>query len=110
MNFKKIVITASVTFILLLITSMNSYAAYDWYYCHVTGAGMQSGTTFIRLTENSSTPRFTARWFVAQAGEENKTLAIALSAQTTNSTVLIYADPELPQESRTLLVFLTFTE
>jgi hypothetical protein len=109
MNFKKIVLTVLVTLIFMAITSMNSYAAFDWYYCKVTGTGMGSEKeVFIMLQDTSSPARFTGRWFRPIPGQDNQTLAIALAAQTNDSQVIIYADPEAPQISRWIYTFLTY--
>jgi hypothetical protein len=71
----------------------NANAANAWYVCSVTKAG-QGGTSYIYiyLTDTAETPKFTNLSFTAKTGQENRQLAIALSAMANGSLVDVYVD------------------
>ncbi|MBN1183790.1 MAG: hypothetical protein JXB49_15970 [Bacteroidales bacterium] len=68
------------------------------------------GTVFVRLEDTAATPGFTPRWFIAESGQENKFLAVALTAQANNQTILVYTDPTLEQGYRVVVTFYAITE
>lgn len=110
MSIKKFVLSVLITLILLGTYIIPVNADPGWYTCYVKGAGMGWGTVYLQLTDSAETPSFTGLWCIAQASQENKTMAVALTAQSSNQKVLVYVDPDVPQDSRTLYTIYVLAE
>jgi hypothetical protein len=75
---------------------VRAEAASSTFSCTVNQAGPSGTEVRIMLSDNSPAPSFTNKWFKAPVGQENRMLAIAVSAMINKKKVSVVVDPELP--------------
>jgi hypothetical protein len=96
MNTKKVGLIVLIACAIMVISATNSLAAYNWFSCTIDYSG--AGTKFIvRLdgTENGGSHRtFTNKVFQLHPDITNQMLAVLLTAQSLNASILVYCDPD----------------
>jgi hypothetical protein len=70
------------------------HAASGTFTCTVNQAGPSGTDVRIMLSDNSPAPSFTNKWFKAPLGQENRMLAIAMSAMVNKKKVSVVVDPD----------------
>jgi len=80
---------------LLLLFVASTQAAERWVNGYVTYAGPGWGTVYITLKDASNPESFTAKWFIAQPGQEREMLATALTALANGNMVVCYVDADV---------------
>jgi hypothetical protein len=83
-------------FLQLAIGAVSAEAASSTFTCTVNQAGPSGAEVRIMLSDSSAAPYFTNKWFKAPVGQENRMLAIAISAINSRKKVNVIVDPELP--------------
>jgi hypothetical protein len=76
--------------------AVSVHAASEIFTCTVNQAGPSGTDVRIMLSDNSPAPSFTNKWFKATVGQENRMLAVAVSAMINKKKVSVVVDPELP--------------
>jgi hypothetical protein len=71
------------------------HAGSSTFSCTVNQAGPSGTEVKIMLSDNSPAPSFTNKWFKTPVGQENRMLAIAVSAMINKKKVNVVVDPEL---------------
>lgn len=74
--------------------------------CTVNQAGPSGTDVRIMLTDNSPAPSFANKWFKAPVGQENRMLAIAVSAMINKKKVSVLVDPGLPSPTEISALYL----
>ena len=96
MNPKKALLVGLMVCSVMLFLSINAMAAANWFTCTVVSS--TAATTFqCKLTgseEGGSSRTFTNKTFLLYAPLQNQMLAVLLSAQSMDSGVRIYVDPD----------------
>lgn len=97
MKTKKVALIVLIGCVMMVISATNSLAAVNWFTCTIDYSG--AGTTFtVRLdgTENGGAQRsFTNRVCRLYGPIQNQQLAVLLTAQSNNWSVLVYMDPDV---------------
>jgi hypothetical protein len=75
-----------------------SGATMGWYTCNVICAGPSGSTIYIKLSDNSGA--WSNYWYTPASGQENRMLAIALTALANGMKVYVNVDPA--SSSRTI--------
>lgn len=83
----------------------ESIAAQQWFTCRVQLAGPGGAATLVKLTDTSSTPAFTSKWFLAPADRAKEILAVALTAMSNGMTVRVSIDLSVPDEYPPIYAF-----
>jgi hypothetical protein len=94
MKAKRIGLIAVIAFGIMCVLTMNAGAQSAWYTCSVVSVGPTAWGTYICLTDTSSSPAFTNRWFQFPPNHAKEMLAVALTAMSNSMNVTIYSDPE----------------
>mgnify|MGYP001332694378 CR=1 FL=1 len=108
MNIKKVLMVASVLFILSGVFTIPASAAPSWYKCTVNRVGPAGDDVMITLTEYMNV--FTNRDCFLNPEQENRQLAVAMAAMTNGQKVLVYFDNSLPKASRIITTILLLNE
>ena len=88
MRAKKVFLTMAVVFSMVAIFAVSAHAA--WYTCTVERAAVGwNDHVYITLSDTAGTPAFTFVNFVVPDTRKKEMLAIALTAITTNKSVLV---------------------
>jgi len=89
MRAKKVFLTMAVVFSMVAIFAVSAHAGV-WYTCTVDKAGTGwNDHVYITLSDTAGTPAFTGVNFVVPDTRKKEMLAIALTAITTNKSVLV---------------------
>jgi hypothetical protein len=80
----------------LAVSTVRAEAVSSTFSCTVNQAGPSGTEVRIMLSDNSPAPTFANKWFKAPVGQENRMLAIAVSAMINKKKVNVVVDPELP--------------
>ncbi|MDY6987312.1 MAG: hypothetical protein SWQ30_04570 [Thermodesulfobacteriota bacterium] len=94
MKTRTIILAVAAVFSMVALFGASAHAG--WNVCTVVQAGPGWGTSYIRLTQESSPknddPAFTNKWFKARTDSVNEMLATALTAKTNNEQVWMCSD------------------
>jgi hypothetical protein len=80
----------------LTVSVVGVPAASETFTCTVNQAGPSGTEVKIMLSDSSPAPYFVNKWFKAPVGQENRMLAIAVSAMNNRKKVSVVVDPDLP--------------
>jgi hypothetical protein len=89
MNVKKMFLVIVAVFSMVAFFGVNAYSA-GWYTCRVEAAGPSLSIGYINLSDMSSSPAFSYRWFIAHPTYRKEMLATALAAQSNDQLVMVY--------------------
>jgi len=91
MMTKRIIFLVMVVMLACTYFAANSYAAEACYNATVINVGPNSGYVYAQLT-SAQFPSPTTRWFQARTNQQNQILAVALTAITSEMSVLACMD------------------
>lgn len=107
MRSKKLCLIMLTVMLVMGIFATSISAANAFYTCYVKGVGMGFGKVYIKLEDAAASPAFSAQYHIAAEGQENKILAVAMTAQVNGYKVLVYTDPTLDQNDRVIYAIYT---